>query len=147
MYPSAFAAGFQLKPAFQRIAGPTQDGRSGYWRLFFMKMQEEALKKNDKKAEGKPSTAPQEAVAIQPKRRIAKVQRAKPHAPTVQRIPLVVRPVVERPNTYDALASLPPLPTATVFSLAVYRKQVIISSTQSRKQRRRRAAAFLLLAA
>lgn len=138
-----------FKPAYLHGAGeapPTQDGKSGYWRLFFMKMQEEALKKNDKETESKP--VPAEVVAIKPKRvkrRIAKVQREELPAPEIKLAPFVLRPVVEQPNSYDALANLPPMPTATVFSLEVYRNQVIIS--KQRKQKRRRAAAFLLLAA
>ena len=41
-----------FKPAYLHGAGvtpPEQDGRSGYWRLFFTQMQEEALKQYDKK--------------------------------------------------------------------------------------------------
>lgn len=111
-------------------------------------MQEEALKKHDEKTEVKPEPS-SETVAVKPKRvkrRITKVQRAEPHAPEARVVPLVLRPVVRQPNTYDALANLHPLPAA-VFSLDVYRTQVIISKVKSRKRARRRAAAFLLLAA
>jgi hypothetical protein len=110
-------------------------------------MQEEALKKHDEKAEVKP--VPQAAVAKSKrvKRRVAKVQRAEPHAPEVVSLPSPLRPIFEQPTSYDALASLPPLPMATVFSLATYRNSVTIQITKSRKQKRRRAAAFLLLAA
>ena len=148
--PNSFKPNSFLPVSFRFPESPVQDGRSGYWRLFYTKLQEEALKKNDEKAESKSSKPSQATVVAKPKRikrRVAKVQRVELHAPEARSVPFVLRPVVEQPTSYDALANLGALPTATLFSLEVYRKQVIISTTKSRKQKRRRAAAFLLVAA
>lgn len=146
--PNSFKPNSFLPVSFRFPESPVQDGRSGYWRLFYTKLQEEALKKNDEKAESKSSKPSQATVVAKPKRikrRVAKVQRVELHAPEARSVPFVLRPVVEQPTSYDALANLGPLPTATVFSLEAYRNQVIIFP--SRKRARRRAAAFLLMAA
>jgi hypothetical protein len=63
---------------------PQTDERSGYWRLFFMNMQEEALKKRDAVLVPKPNEEPDEQIE-----REAAPQRARKAAP---RKPTVVEP-------------------------------------------------------
>lgn len=138
-----------LKPAYFKVGylrgadeEPTSDGRSAYWRMFFMQLQEEALKK-PKSEEAKPV----EATPAAKKRRKAKVvpllrqdDFAPPSLPPFRRIPIYTQP-----DSYDALAELPPL------SVQTYNEPVVIRLHQEqvkrRKQARRRAAALLLLAA
>ena len=130
-------------------------GRSGYWRLFFTQMQEEALKQD---AESKTTTerpvestkpAPEKVKAkAKPKRKAVEKAVNQPQPIEVPQFRL--KPLYEQPNTYDALADLPPI-MLTTYSVATLKNQAIINleheRLKRRKQARRRAAAFLLLAA
>lgn len=80
-----------LKPAYFKVGylrgadeEPTSDGRSGYWRLFFMQLQEEALKKKEE-------LAPQETQQHE--------EAAKPPKTKKQKLPpLVPLEEYEKPN-------------------------------------------------
>jgi len=128
------------------MAEEASSGRSGYWKLFFYNMQEEALR--EKEPESKSVEKPKSAKVAKPKRRVAKQQPVVVSKPEVVRLPLRLSPVVEQPTAYSELAQTVPLPTATLYSISVYQNRAIIESTeQKRKHARRRAAVFLLLAA
>jgi hypothetical protein len=73
-----------FRPQYLHGAGgaPVQDGRSGYWRLFYYQLQEEELKKHEQKQgqeapEGKSELA-EEVAAIVPKKPRTKPRVAKP---------------------------------------------------------------------
>lgn len=71
-----------------------QDGRSGYWRLFFTEMQEKALKEYEKlkgiTSEPKPETKP--VVKAKPKKKSSPVKAVAVSAPPVRRLPQYIRP-------------------------------------------------------
>jgi hypothetical protein len=140
--------------AFQTDPCDTPSGRSGYWRLFFTQMQEEALKEYEKKT-GAPVTKP--VVPAEPVTAKAKTpkkpKRVEPEV-KVETYPEVpkfkLKPVYETPDTYDALANLPKVVLAselTALQAKIYDFQVHLDRKQRQQRNRRRAAAFLLLAA
>lgn len=129
------------------------NGRSGYWRLFFTNMQEEALKKRDEKTNGDSGKlATPEVVASkskkQPKPVTPKKREPSKVAPKAPVIPFRRLPTKLEPNAFDMLAELPPLMVESyLLSLS---SRVIINLDDERIQRRkkkRKLAAFLLLAA
>jgi hypothetical protein len=134
------------------------NARSGYWRLFFTQMQEDALNESNKT-----ETVSEESGSTQPHQTPAKVHRTpkrkkvkqssvpkhevRPKTPSTFNLPIVVA----NPSAYEQLAELPILPTIT-YSLSTYQQIGVIidldSVRRKRRQRaRRRAAAFLLMAA
>ena len=76
-------------------AVPAQDGRSGYWRLFFYQMQEEALKPKEVKNDTVPESAVQEAKVLEDKRvnvpakKVVRRERAAPETPPVRERPVL----------------------------------------------------------
>lgn len=140
----------------QQIIPERQDGRSGYWRLFFTQMQEEALKEYEKKTEPKSDTGAVEPTPVEAKKAPAKkkpkrAEREVVDQPEPIELPKFRRkPIYQTPNTYDALANLPNIETLYQ-SVVSIRNTLIIDLEQQRiqrrKQTRRRVAAFLLLAA
>jgi hypothetical protein len=122
--------------------------RSGYWRLFFYQMQEEALKQYEEntgkkvKKQDKPVEVVAETVPVVKTKRKKIVERIEePKLP-----PLKLNPVVASPTAYDQLAELPPW----VFNAIIEQTNVIDLDYHRNKRRqrtRRRAAAFLLMAA
>lgn len=131
-----------------------QSARSGYWRLFFYNMQEEALNAEKEKttekvdaggAVAKKSVAKKEAP--RKRTRIPKAENSLRAAePQEEKIPAFrLAPAVTGPSVYEQvqqLIALGPVP----YTKARHNNRERI--TKQRKQRaRRRAAAFLLLAA
>lgn len=90
-------------------AVPGQDGRSGYWKLFFYQMQEEALKPKEAKDDKVPEVAVQEAEVLENKRvdvPVKKVVRRKapePEAPTVRE-----RPILRKVEIVEEVPSITP---------------------------------------
>jgi len=132
---------------------PTNDAKSGYWRLFYYKMQEEALKVGEKVVEKIETEAKRDKVVLlATKKKVLKprVEQEKDFIP--EPLPkFKPLPVYAEPSAHELLSSLPSLHNFTVFinraetrlfSLAVAREQKI-----KRRHARRRVAAFLLLAA
>ncbi len=128
-------------------------GRSGYWRLFFTQMQEEADKERDEKAtkdSGK-LVAPEVVVAkvkkqpkpvVPKKRKKVEVKKLAPIVP-FRKIPAKIEP-----TAYDELAKLPPV--TVEFYLASMHMTTVIDMEDERRKRRKRQrkiAAILLLAA
>lgn len=130
---------------------PTQSGRSGYWRLFYTQLQEEALKKDEKTVEHTGSMVVTETVhdkVAAPKKLAKKKVPAHvtpevfvpPDLPTFKRTPVYTTPSIY--EQVQQLIALDPVP----YTKARHNSRERI--TKQRKQRaRRRAAAFLLLAA
>lgn len=129
------------------------EGRSGYWRLFFTNLQEEALKKRDEKTT-EPARQRPVVQATQPKdkkqpkpalpKRRKKVEVEKP----LPIIPFRKLPTKLEPTAFDELAKLP----AIAFDLYIQQLTgVIINLDEERAARRRskrkKLAAFLLMAA
>lgn len=140
--------------AFQDTAFQTDpcvnDGRSGYWRLFFTQMQEEALKKRDEKKE--PAEVVGTVTEIKTDKRTKVRKPAAPPKPAKVEKPLPVIPFRKlptklEPTAFDELAKLPPLALETY---ARHLSGVIINlatEKEKRKKHRRKLAAFLLMAA
>lgn len=90
-------------------AVPAQDGRSGYWRLFYYQMQEEALKPKEVKNDEVPEVANQEAKVLEDKRvdvpvkKVVRRKERKPEQPTVRE-----RPILRKINAVE-------LPSVTPF--------------------------------
>jgi len=79
-----------FRPQYLHGAGgvpPTQDGRSGYWRLFFMRMQEEALRQYEKHTATERPVAP----TLEEPKKPAPSKKAKPP-------PLVTLETYEAPD-------------------------------------------------
>lgn len=134
-------------------ATPTNDTKSGYWRLFYYKMQEEALKVGEEVVEKIETKAKRDTVVLlaakkkAPKPRVELEKDFVPE-PLPKFKPL---PVYTEPSVHELLDSVPSVHNFAVFinraeiklfSLAVAREQKI-----KRRHVRRRVAAFLLLAA
>ena len=136
------------------------EGRSGYWRLFFTNLQEEALKKDEPERRDSSQKVLEETPKVVRKTKIKKSKRPVIRQPelrekvdsdtTIPNPPFRLKPIYDQPNTYDALRELEFLPYSVV-NLTRVENRVIINLNQERikrrKQARRRAAAFLLLAA
>lgn len=127
------------------------EGRSGYWRLFYTQLQEESLK-NEKADESTRIQPTPVTVAStgkkQPKSTVPKKRKVvKAPKPPQSFTPLVLAPVKTLPTVYEELAALPPL----IMEQIIWRSKgtgVIISLDKERQRRRRkRVAAFLLMAA
>lgn len=128
------------------------EGRSGYWRLFFTNLQEEALKKDEKVDVDTGKLATPEAVVSeskkQPKPVVSKRStRIKAPQPAQSFTPPVLAPVKTLPSVYEELMRLPPLIIEQSFW--AFQQQTTIISLDKERQRRRRkkVAAFLLMAA
>ena len=129
------------------------EGRSGYWRLFFTNLQEESLRKESEKAAANSGklAAPEVVVSAgkkQPKPDVSKRStRIKAPQPAQSITPLVLAPVKTLPTVYEELAALPPL----IMEQVIWRGKGagVITSLDKELQRRRRkkVAAFLLMAA
>ena len=65
------------------MAEEANSGRSGYWKLFFYNMQEEALKKHEQK-QGKSAT--QSAGSRAPQKPVAKPKRSRAHRVTPEAV-------------------------------------------------------------
>lgn len=140
---------------FQTDECDAGSGRSGYWRLFFTQMQEEALnagKQAEKSEEGVKAEQPTPTV----KKRKAKRAETRPEskAPVEPRVvaeppPFRLRPIYTSPSTYEQLAALPRLVYDDFSATYLHRKVISLEAERikRRKQARRRAAAFLLMAA
>ena len=134
-------------------APEAQDGRSGYWRLFFTKMQEEALRPEE---EQKPVVdQPKEAVEISVEAKPAKKKKPpvklvpleKYEVPNFKRKPIYSNPIPTAPSLAETLLQLPKIDFEG-WIYAAQRNAVIINLEHERRKRaRRRAAAFLLMAA
>lgn len=93
-------------------AVPAQDGKSGYWKLFFYQMQEEALKPKETKDDKVPEVAVQEAEVLEDKRvdvpakKVVRRKAPEPETPTVRERPILrkVEPVEELPNVTPFLS-------------------------------------------
>ena len=130
-------------------------GRSGYWRLFFTKLQEEALAKEKQHAEAKPEkteVVAQVVAARVPEKKVrAPKKGAEVHAPAVAHPAVPLRaPARERIPTIGELLSELPRFSWTQFSkkaidLSVAARDEVVR-IKRRQQARRRAVAFLLLA-
>lgn len=147
-----------FRPNYLHGAGgipPAPDGHSGYWRLFFYNMQEEALNAEKKKtaekvdaggAVVKESVAKKETPRKRP--RGAKVEnslRAAEPQTEAKSPAFRLAPAVTGPSVYEQVQQLVAL-DPTKYTEARHNSRERI--TKQRKQRaRRRAAAFLLLAA
>ncbi len=148
---------FQPKLLAGAIHDIGSDARSGYWRLFFTNLQEEALRVDTQTS--KVSAAPPAnagATVSKPKRKkvVKPVRGQEPKVedePLIQSVPLRLSPVRALPTLQDAIKTLVPLPASTAFSHKVYQQSATVHSfaaaRKKREQQRRRAAAFLLLAA
>lgn len=147
-----------FRPNYLHGAGgvpPTQDGRSGYWRLFFMQAQEEALK-DEKVVEhtGRLVTSENVDRSIAVQKKPTKKKKPVFTAPQnfdVPEIPPFRRtPVYTTPSTYEQLANLPRDTLAVevrTLEGKVYQFAQHLAAKQKRARARRRAAAFLLMAA
>lgn len=139
---------------------PVQDGRSGYWRLFYTQLQEEALKEYDRKKQLSNTETLESGKQVTETPKVAK--------PPVKLEPLVKLDVYETPNFKRKPIYTEPTPVAVNLPAFVagislelskmyqefaplVRAQNIRSIEVARAKRqqrtRRRAAAFLLLAA
>jgi len=134
--------------------GPQEEtsGRSGYWRLFFYKMQEEALKSEEQIPEitEQHSEQPKPAKVAKVAKKIRKPYEVKEEIPEPIKLPPFKRkPVYTQPSAHEKLLALQPLPAPV--RIRHNREDNVIQlniEKIKRKQRaRRRAAAFLLLAA
>ena len=144
--------------SFSRIsfagAQAANEGRSGYWRMFFANMQEEALKKRDEKTDGDTGKrAAPEVVASkgkkQPKPVVPKKRKVVEAAPSrAPIIPFRKLPTKLEPNAFDLLAELPPL-VAESYLLALSSRVIINLDDERiiRRKKKRKLAAFLLMAA
>lgn len=146
-----------FRPNYLHGAGgvpPAQDGRSGYWRLFFMQAQEEALKEktDEKVAEHSRSVDSPKVVVRKGPVRKKRITQAEPRTqekpldlPPFKRIP-----VYTTPSTYEKLANLPVNTlsqdvralTGKIYDFAQH-----LAAKKKRNSARRRAVAFLLMAA
>lgn len=96
-----------------KMAGQThtQDARSGYWRLFYYQMQEEALKTGEAE-KAKPAEATPEVVAeekpietkAKPKAKVEKLAFEPTPAPS--KPPMRLKPVYRAPEHYDVRPAL-----------------------------------------
>lgn len=131
--------------------GPQEEtsGRSGHWRLFFYKMQEEALKTEKPTPEITEQHPEQPKLAKVAKKKVRKPYEVKEEIPEPIKVPPFKRkPVYTQPSAHEKLLALQPLPAPV--RIRHNRDNVIQLNIEKikRKQRaRRRAAAFLLLAA
>jgi hypothetical protein len=90
-----------FRPQYLHGAGvtPVQDGRSGYWRLFYYQLQEEELKKHEQK-QGQKTPEGKSEVASETTTAVPKKPRAKPRVakPVVDELPKVhPRPIYQAP--------------------------------------------------
>lgn len=130
-----------------------KDGRSGYWRLFFHEMQEEANAQDKKRKEGiaeEPVKVLEVVATEKPKSRIV----VEPLAPMFKPEPLPKfkpKALYTAPAVQEKLASLPSIDNFAVFvqeaSTSIIQLALEREKRKKRQQLRRRAAAFLLLAA
>lgn len=141
-----------FRPQYLHGAGgtpPTQDGKSGYWRLFFYKMQEEALKTEEPASEATAQPAEQPRLAKAPKKKARKPYEVKEQAyEPITFPPFIRKAVYTQPSSYEKIQGVEPLPAPVL--IRHNRDNVVQLNLEKikRKQRaRRRAAAFLLLAA
>ena len=152
---SQFFSQSYLKPQYFNMnylhgatAVPSNDGKSGYWRLFYYNLQEEALKKDEQvkgkaEAEGKSESAKKEPVVAQPAR------KSKPKRMPVQAGEAAVdrpadasdeRPPVHQRPIYRRHESLPDiLPFLNVLSLE-FRSWVLSSEPLVQLMLQRKAA-------
>ena len=151
----AFGGGMGTASAWGGAFGwqwrPNQETeRSGYWRLFFTQMQEEALKqyeeKTGKKVEKLPTAEAKKPIKKKPVKASVEemVEDVAPLPP-----PFTVAPVKTIASVGELLAKLPELPAANdPYVLAVLSAKIVeLQISKRRRDSRRRAAAFLLLAA
>ena len=130
-------------------------GRSGYWRLFFTKLQEEALTKERQNAEAKPektdAVAQVVAARVPEKKARTSKKSAEVRAPATARPAISLKtPAREHSPTIGELLSELPRFSWTQFSkkaidLSVAARDEVVR-IKRRQQARRRAVAFLLLA-
>lgn len=130
--------------------------RSGYWRLFFYQMQEEALKKDGegkKKAEN--TTTLRDTVdlvsvenKVSPSKDKRESRREKGAEPTI--IPFKTRPIHSLTTIYDALFKIPALPelgAVKIQTQQLIEKVIQLHEECSRRRKRRRDEEMLLLLA
>lgn len=90
-------------------AVPAQDGRSGYWRLFFYQMQEEALKPKEVADDKVPQVADKEAEVLEDKRvdvpakKVVRRKEREPEVPTVRE-----RPILRKAESVEELPNVTP---------------------------------------
>lgn len=154
--PSSFKPNSFL-PESWRMSGlvPTTDGRSGYWRLFFTQMQEEALKKDAERAteETKDVETEQDAVrkveaAPARAKKRKKVTTKTSKAPVVPFVPLRRPP--QEPTLYETLYRLPlyDLSAIKIQTQTLVEKVIQLDNERvKRRKKRRDEEVFLLLAA
>lgn len=150
--PSSFSPVSFSRISFNGVQA-ANEGRSGYWRLFFMQMQEDALKKSVKEEVKKIVETTAYEVKT-PKKTVKKVEKRKvpngePVAKPTPIIPFRKLPTKLEPTVYDELANLPTIAieqylfsiqaTATLYNFEAEREK--------RRKHRRKVAAFLLMAA
>lgn len=130
---------------------PNQEtNRSGYWRLFFTQMQEEALKqyeeKTGKSVEKLPVTVDKKPTK---KKQLKPVKEVSAEDDLLVPQPFVTAPVKTTTSVGELLSKLHELPPANdPYILAVLSAKIVeIQLSKRRRGNRRRAAAFLLLAA
>ena len=78
-----------------------QDGKSGYWRLFFTQMQEEALRQYEEKT-GKKTVKNEVAVAKKPVKKPRTIHRTREEVPdTSPVVPFKLKPIYKEPEAVD----------------------------------------------
>ena len=142
--PNSFKQNSFLPVSFRFPGGPPEnEGRSAYWRMFFMQLQEEALKTEE------PAVAVEAAEPVVELKKPSKKERLVRLLPKAEPTPLRIDPVLFSPSAYDQLADLPALPLRKHLSEASVRGiiDIEVERVKRRKVARRRTAAFLLMAA
>lgn len=140
---AAFAAGFQPTPLAFQLAD--FGGRSGYWRLVFAKLQEEALKEPVKE-EQKTEAVVTETKAPAAKPKIVRRRPAPPPEVVVHERP-VLPVIIDRPvrTLFDDLVNLPVFdsqPVKVDFNKIAAR---VAAGEEQRIRRKRRQTEELLL--
>lgn len=155
---SSLGIGFGPKPmsAIGLLPLAANEGRSGYWRLFFMNMQEEALKANSEQPVNQKEKALEQVQGQEaPQRKsTSKKKVKKPRAVERDEYPNVIpfrrKPIYSDPtpviNVYEDLLTLKPLPSAMSF-IEVKIASIREARIKRHQRNRRRAAALLLMAA
>lgn len=151
----AFGGGMGTASAWGGAFGwqwrPNQETeRSGYWRLFFTQMQEEALKQYEEKTGKKVEKMASVEAKKTSKKKPLKVVKEVSEVEEPQSVSsFVAAPVKTSASVGELLAKLPELPAANdPYILAVLSAKVVeLRISKQRREQRRRAAVFLLLAA
>lgn len=143
---AAFAAGFQPKPLAFQLAD--FGGRSGYWRLVFAKMQEEALNPPEKE-EAKTEAVVTETRPVAAKTKAVRRSPTTPPAPEIHERPVlpVFVPRVVR-TLLDDLTDLKPLDTSPVrIDYGKIARRVAKEEVQRTRRKRRQIEELVLLLA